>query len=174
MGIRDQEFERLLLYAKGLGLKVTVYNRPGLNGIMAAWSIDGTEMIIYADPKLSKTENIMSIIHELGHHKHFLYNNKKTSKSVIKALEAMDIASKTNGQVSKKNRQVIYDDEANGIKWWDEIIHETNIKLPKWRIDAQKELDLWVYEYFLETGKWATLKQKKQKFKEVKVKWRNK
>ena len=62
---RDEEFKRLVFYAKGLGLKVTVYNKKADS--FGSW--DGQEIKIYWGKGQSKTDLVLTLLHELGHQK---------------------------------------------------------------------------------------------------------
>ena len=55
MGIRDDEIQRLVHYAKGMGVKVTFSNTLS-SGMAAAWATDGSEILINNKTNLSKTE----------------------------------------------------------------------------------------------------------------------
>ncbi len=168
MGIREKEFDRLLLYAKGLGLKVTVFTRDNPDAI-AEWSMDGTEIKIYTGSRMSKTELILTLVHELGHMLDHIHNKKrKQSKKLQKAWERAN----SDTKVPESTRRLIYEDEAAGIVWWDSIVNEVNIKISPWKIELQKEFDLWVYEYYWKNGDYPTRAIRRLKCKELKAKWK--
>ena len=87
MGIRDQEINRLVKYAEGLGLKVTFLNRTSSHP--ADWVLDGSEIRLYTRKSFSKTDTILSLIHEIAHHLWFIY--EKERQPDLKFEEAIDI-----------------------------------------------------------------------------------
>lgn len=171
MGIRDLEFQRLLLYAKGLGLKVTVFNRKNPNAI-AEWTLDGTEIKIYIPSKMSKTELILTLVHELGHHLNFVHDRQRKHSNKLEKAWERENNKKKDTILPEATRKLIYEDEAAGITWWDAIIKEVNIKISPWKIQLQKEYDLWVYEYLWKNGDYPAYRVRRAKFKELKKKWK--
>ncbi len=166
--IRDCEFKRLVLYAKGLGLKVTVFNRKNPH-MQAYWTHDGKEIGIYCGLQPNKTDLNLTLIHELGHHMAWIHQKKrKTSPKLDKAWGREN----EGQQLSENDRKMIYEDEVSGIQYWDVIITDTNVKIPKWRVEMQKEIDLWMYEVFYKTGDYPRGKFKDQGLKEIKAKWK--
>lgn len=167
--IRDQEFQRLLLYAKGLGLKVTVFNKKNPNAV-AEWALDGSEIRIYSPSNMSKTELILTLVHELGHMLNYIHDkNRKHSKKILKAWEREN----NNDNLPEATRKLIYEDEQAGTLWWQAIIKEVNIKIKPWKIELQKDFDLWVYEFFYKNGNYPNRAIRRDKLKELKVKWKN-
>lgn len=167
---RDKEIKQLVLYAKGLGLKVTIYNRKNAN-CQAMWSLDGKSIDIFAPPKTSKTDIILSIVHELGHHLEFVHDQERQlPKKLIRAWERVS----DNNELTDHERKLIYEDEVAGTKFWDVIITELDIRLPKWKIEAQKEMDLWVYKVYMKTGYFPPRSQSVKKLKEIRKKWKTK
>lgn len=166
---RDEEFKRLLSYAKGLGLKVTVYNYGAKDGTMALWSCDGSDMTLYNPPGLSKTELVLSAIHELGHHCNWIYDHKRELGPKLQNIFELFYADKP---LSKSQRTSVYEYEAEGIRWWDVIIKDVNIQIPKHRVSFQKDMDLWIYEYYMKHDKWPTSKVKNEKRRELRAKWK--
>ncbi len=166
--IRDAEFKRLVLYAKGLGLKVTVFNRNNPH-MQAYWTTDGKELGIYCGLKPNKTDLNLTIIHELGHALSYIRKKKrKTPQRLEKAW------SRENDQekLSESERKLIYEDEIAGVSFWDSIIQDTNVKIPKWRVELQKEIDLWIYEVYYKTGEYPKGKFKADTLKAFKAKWK--
>lgn len=169
MGIRDIEFKRLVLYAKSLGLKVTIFNRKNPN-MEAYWTTDGKELGIYCGSKVNKTELILTIIHELGHHLHYVREKKR--KTPIKLDKAWDKENKSQ-LLSEFERKMILEDELAGTEFWDSICKDINIKIPKWRIEMQKEIDMLPYEFYFKTGDYPRGKTKEELIRKIKEKWKN-
>jgi hypothetical protein len=168
MGIRDDEIERLKHYAKGLGVKVIIYNKDGEDA--AQWTLDGTLIQVFAGPGTSKTEIILSLIHELGHHVWFIH--EKDRQQDLKFDQAITrenlVAEDDNEEVTPKNlRKKIYEVEKAGTGWWESIYKETNLKIPLWKLHAAMEFDIWMYEMYYETGLFPKGKLRYQHYLEV-------
>jgi hypothetical protein len=164
MGIRDEEIARLVNYLKGLNVKVTFSNAKNPE-TFAECSLDNSEIIVYTRNHYSKTELLLSLLHEAGHASHNIW---KQNRQVDKKLEiALD---KQNS--SKKARKKIYQDEKAAIAYWDIVIRDVDIKLNPNRIEFQKEFDLWVYEYFWQNGDFPSRKVKREKTRELRSKWK--
>ena len=171
MHIRDKELDRLVKYAQGLGVKVTFKQIPPRkrNHDAATWSTDGAEIDVFVKPTTSKTSIVLSLIHELGHHLWFIY--AKSRKPDLKFDEAIEIDNRDK-PTPKKVRKKILDVEREGVKYWDTIIIDTDIKIPKWKIEKSKELDIWQYEHYYETSKFPTSNEREAKRKELDIKYR--
>jgi hypothetical protein len=165
--IRDKELERLKKYAEALGLKLNFKSRKPHGPDAAEWAIDGTELWIHVGKKDSKTYTILSFIHELGHMLEHIHNNDRQVDPALE--EAVD-----NEEEKKKHRKKIYDWELQGTKWWETIYKETDMKFPKWKLNAQRELDLWQYEVYYETGTFPLRYETKEKYQLIKEKNRKK
>ncbi len=163
MGIRDNEIARIISYLKGLNVKVT-FNNTQKNGTFADASLDSTQITVYTRMHRSKTEILLSLLHEAGHIVHAIWQkDREVDKILEKALD------KQNS--SKKARKKIYQDEKAAIGFWDVIIKDVNLKLNPNRIEFQKEFDLWMYEYFWKKGKFPIRQVKRDKTKELRAKW---
>lgn len=168
--IRDEENKRIDLYLKGQGLKVITYNRASKEQA-AYWTIDGTEMACYIHPTDSKTEVIFHKIHEGSHHLTFINDYKRKTPKKLEAAVDAEAALKKGKILAKRHRQTLYDHEVLGLAWWDVIVRDVNIKIPKWKIEFQKEYDLFPYSYLLEHGVWPSRKLRKENRRELRAKW---
>lgn len=168
MGIRDEENKRLDLYAKALGTQVITYSRSHKYN-RATVTEDGSKMEIYRSPGMSLTELILVKIHELGHILVFIHDsNRKIPKRLSRAWEKEN----QNLNLSENERYLIYKDELDAIAYWDTIIADCNIKIPRYKIEIAKESDIYPYEYFYRHGKYPTLKLRREKLKEITQKWK--
>ncbi len=158
---RDDELNRLIRYAQGMGMAVHFKPYKPHSKDEAEWAIDGTELTVYVRPKTSKIEKILSLIHELGHHKSFIDDNRKLDPKIEEALDSEE----------KRHRKRILDMEINDSVYWEDIYKDTNCQFNIQKLYKQKELDIWVYEVYYETGNWPTSKEKAQKRKELKKKY---
>jgi|WetSurMetagenome_2_1015567.scaffolds.fasta_scaffold295017_1 hypothetical protein len=166
--IRDDEISRLIKYAEGLGLKV-VFSYANEKHASAEWTLDGSEITIFKKNNWSKTETILSLIHELGHHLWFIHSKDRNPD--LKFEEAIDKQNLTeeliNKKTPKKLRKKILDVEIAGSDYWEIVVKDVNIKLPMWKIKVAKIFDIWQYEYFYENGTFPKYTVKKNKYKEL-------
>lgn len=167
--IRDREIDRLLKYCEALGIKVIFVSN--LDG-SAEWTIDGSEIRIHKTRNKGKTELILTLIHELGHHLWFVY--KKQRQPDIKFEEAITAQENRGQNTPKKLRKKILDIEREGIRYWDIVIKDVDIKIPSWKIEVSKEFDIWQYEVYYETAKFPVRAHRRVKLKELIAKFRKK
>jgi hypothetical protein len=167
MSIRDEEIKRLTHYAKGMGVKVIMRNKD--QGDSGTWSTDGSTIEIFIWPRKSKTSIVLDLLHELGHHVWFVH--EKDRQPDLKFEEALD---RPEDDISKELRKKIYDVEVAGTTWWESIYKDTNLKVPKWKVNSAMEFDMWMYEQYYETGVFPMGKERTAKLIEVRAKWRPK
>lgn len=171
--IRDEEIQRLIDYIKGIGLKVTFSSKKSYDS--AFWYLDNTGIVVFKKNNQSKIDTVLSLIHEIGHAKHNLWEkNREIDPKFEKALDHVDDAEEQGTDTKKRHRKTILDNEIAGTKYWDEIYHETNMKFPIWRLEVAKLYDVYQYEYFYEHGSYPTTKERKKKYKEIVSKHRKK
>lgn len=144
---RDQEIERLVKYAQALGVKVSFSNRKKPDN-SAEWTLDGTEIIIYTKKQFSKTDTILSLVHEIGHSLDHIHGHDRVLDTEME--EAID--SSDEGETSKRQRKKILDSEIKGTQYWHTIYKETNLQIPLWKLYAAMEYDIWQYKVYHETG----------------------
>lgn len=174
MGIRDEEIKRLIHYAKGLGVKVIIYNKINKDND-AEWTTDGSLIQLYCNSKTSKIDTILSLVHELGHHTWFIHEKDrqpdlKFDEAIVRQnlFETDDV----KNPVPKHLRKKILAVEIAGTGWWESIYKDTNLKIPKWKLHAAMEFDIWMYEIYCESGHFPKGVVKKNKHKEIQNKWR--
>lgn len=161
MGVRDEEMNRLKRYAQGMGISISI--KPfKKGGDSAAWTIDGSAIELFMKKRTTKINEILSLIHELAHHKAFVANGRAVPAKVDKALD---------GARTENDRKVIYEMERDDSAYWEDIYHDTHCTFPiKW-LYKQKEFDVWNYEVYYKTGKFPTKVQSRKKFRELSQKW---
>jgi len=172
MGIRDREFDRLVKYAEGHGLVVETRqherNDPG-----AEYCSDTLTITLYVWPGQTMTRLIINFLHELGHHRDWILRGQQHSKVEHKALILENLRESSRAPaVKKKYRRAIYEIERDGIQHMIDIYNELDLKIPKYKILADMELDEWTYYFYYETGKDTTQLQRDKKSKELRVKYR--
>lgn len=163
--IRDLELERLIKYAQGLDVKV-LFKTATATSDAAEWTLDGTEIRIYKKASSSKMDIILALIHELGHCLWWIH--EKSRKPDLKFEEAIDIQNLiaqdlTKNVTPKKYRKTILDREIAGTNYWEVIYKDTNMKFPKWRLFAEKEIDIWIYQVYCDTGRFPKSKERREK-----------
>ena len=159
---RDLEIERLVKYAQALGVKVLL-SKAKNDEDSAEWALDGKQITIYTKNQDSKTETILTLVHEIAHsldniHRH----NRELDVEFDKALEPNE-----DGEIGKRKRKVILNSEIAATEYWHTIYKETNLQIPLWKLYAQMEMDIWQYEVYYETGSYPNRSQRKKKHKEI-------
>lgn len=172
MGIRDEEIKRLEKYAQGLGITI-LYKKYRKGDPGATMSTDGKILEMYVWSSKSKTRLILDMIHELAHAMSHIYNNRQEDPKTNEALNSEDNRKRGDKPLSKKKRKLIYDAEVFDSQYRDAIWHEVNIKLPKWRLSLDKELDNWFYYHYYKHGEFPLIKDINQKNLELKRKYLN-
>ncbi|NJO48262.1 MAG: hypothetical protein HC840_00940 [Leptolyngbyaceae cyanobacterium RM2_2_4] len=173
MTIRDDEIQRLIHYAKGMGVKVILYNKSK-SGAEAEWTLDGTLIQVYAGSKKSKTSIVLDLIHEIGHHVWFVHEkNRQPDMKFDEAITRENLVEEDPDKPTPKHlRKKIWDVEKAGTAYWDIIVKDTNIKIPTWKIEAAKEFDMWMYEMYYENGHFPKGKLRADHYREVQSKHR--
>lgn len=158
---RDDEINRLIRYAQGMGLSVRFKPYIKYSRDEAEWKIDGSQITIFVKNSTSKLEKVLSLIHEIGHHKSFIDNGRKIDPKVEEALDSEET----------RHRKRVLESERADMVYWSDIYRDTNCSFDLKILEKQKELDIWSYEVYYETGSWPTGKEKVQKRKELKKKY---
>ena len=161
--IRDEELNRLIRYAQGMGISVRFKPYVPRSRVAAEWTTDGTEITIYTSANCSKLDKILCLIHELGHHKAFVNNDREVDPKVEEALD--------NEENRKKDRKRILDMEIEDSLHWEEIYRDTNCRFDIQKLHKQREFDIWCYQVYYETGRDVTQKEKTAKRKELRRKY---
>ncbi|PCI45914.1 MAG: hypothetical protein COB41_00560 [Proteobacteria bacterium] len=175
MGIRDRELDRLKKYAQGLGIKVTI--RPAKKGEGGAeWDMDVREITLYKSSSSTKTDLILAFLHELGHHLDWIYKNKKDNKECFKAYELLNEGSMYGNRtdIPQKYRDIILQEEIDGVYYMDIIYKELDLKIPLWKVKLAQHMDLIEYKSLSKTGNFLTHKYVKNYRKKIKNKYMKK
>ena len=166
--IRDREIDRLKRYANGLGVSVNLIYKDSHKD-SGDWTTDGTQIRVFVVKNTTKTDIILTLIHELGHHLWFIHEKERAPD--LKFEEAL---SYPGDNIPKKHRKKILEIEQQGVEYWDVIVKDVNIKIPKFKIDMSAEFDVWQYEVYYETGEFPDNDQKRAKHKELLAKYKPK
>lgn len=162
--VRDEELKRLVRYMEGMGVKVEFKRGDPNNSVGAEWDLSGTHIVVYTYPRIPKTDLILCLIHECGHHLSFVHDdNKQHPRGLSKAIELENLGL----PMTKRQRKLILESELKGMKWWDIIYRETNMKFPKYKLWYAREYDTWWYNYFYQVGKYPIRKEKIIKHKQL-------
>jgi hypothetical protein len=170
MGIRDDEINRLKKYAEGLGIKITLV--PFYRGSGGGeWDMSSREITIYTRDDWSKTDYILTILHELGHHLDWVYNDKKDSAISYKAYAMLNQGHMYGPRLdmSQKYRDVLLAEEEAGVYYMDILHKELDLKIPLWKVKMQQELDLYDYVCLSKEGRFSTTKEYRAHRKTIKA-----
>lgn len=172
--IRDEEIKRLIHYAKGLGVKVIIYNKDNEDAA-ALWTLDGSLIEVFAGTGSTKTDIILALLHELGHHVWFVHEkDRQPDLKFEQAIERQNLFEEDDSKnpAPKHLRKKILDVEKAGTEWWFTIYKSVGLKIPEWKVNAEMEFDVWMYEVYYETGHFPKGSGKDNKYKEIRNKWR--
>jgi hypothetical protein len=168
--IRDREIDRLVKYCQALGIRVVFTS--DLDGSSAEWAIDGSEITINKKRNKIKTDLILTLIHELGHHLWFVYKKERQPDMKFDEAITREYFSNDKKLTPKRLRKKILEIEREGLRYWDIVIRDVDIKIPSWKIEMQKEFDLWQYEVYYQTGKFPVRRIRREKLKQLVAKYK--
>ncbi|MFN9914261.1 MAG: hypothetical protein ACK53L_16855, partial [Pirellulaceae bacterium] len=69
--------------------------------------------------------------------------------------------------ISKEKRKLIYEMEKEDSTYRDYVAHEVHIKIPKQKLELDKQLDIWIYHYYYKHGNYPTYQQVSNKKKKL-------
>ena len=160
----QKEIDRLVKYSEGLGIIVR-FKSSNDPHVAATWSNYPPEIEIFTNNNTSKTDIILSLLHELGHHHDWLNNGRKEIPEAY-----TDEANRKKGDppLSREKRRIIYDNERRGINYMAYIADQVNLKTPPlWRIMAEMAYDKWSYRYYFVHGDDPSRQEKIKKRKKL-------
>lgn len=156
--IRDREIERLIQYAQGLGIQVTVIaHKRGDPG--AEWDTITQHITLYKWPRQTKRLMLLNLLHELAHHMAWIYTGRQNDPKTDLALATEAARDSKTGPIPKPMRKLIYVSELNDSKYREQIYHEVGLKMPLIHLHADIELDIWTYNQYYLTGDIPTLRE---------------
>lgn len=156
-----REFNQLVKYAQGLGVKVTLSNKN--NSASAEWTTDGSSITIYNVDSKGPLLLILDVVHELSHHLAWVHNGRKGDLKTDKILDKEAAGLK----LTELQRKHLYEMEKSDYQYQVLIHHEVGSKIPVWRLKAEIELDEWVYKYYWQNDKWPLVKDRRLKKTEL-------
>lgn len=152
MSAKDRDIQRLKEYINKLGLKL--YTRPYSRDTGAAEYVEGQFITIF-ESRNTKTDLILSLLHELGHHLDWLAN--KPTPEENKAIELLNTGAMVGDRsdIPKESRRIILQIEKNGVKYMSKIHRDLKLEIPFWKVKMQQDLDLIDYRHLYHTGRFA-------------------
>lgn len=172
MSYLQDDLNKLIKYAQGLGLRVVIRDYDG-SGDGAGWTTDGTEITLFRWKNQTITRMILNLLHELGHHLAWVYADRITNPKVDNALAAEDSRKKGDPFIPKRKRKIIYEEERFDAQYREVIAKEVGLRVPLWKIKADIDIDIWGYRVYYETGKHPTAKDMNTLYKELKARYKN-
>ncbi len=160
---RDDELNRLIRFAQGMGVSVRFKPYVKRSKVAAEWALDGSEITVYTSARCTKIEKILTLIHELSHHKAFVNNNREIDPKIEEAFD--------DEERGRRNRKRILDMEIADSLHWEDIYRDTNCQFNIKKLHKQREFDIWCYEVHYETGRDVTSKEKKEKARQLRKKY---
>ena len=160
MSYIDDDLKRVLKYAESLGIKV-YFKKPIRGAGGAEWDMIDKSIHIYASKSTPKTTILLNMLHELGHHLDWIYNNKSDSAEAFTAYKLLNEGNMfgDRSDIPKHYRKVIYEEETAGVYYMDIIHKELDLKIPLWKVKLEQDLDLFDYRMLYVKGKFSTAKE---------------
>lgn len=143
MRLKLKRLKRAILYAKGLGIKVSLRPYVKYSLVAADWTTDGSEITLYTTNYKSETQLILDLIHELAHHLSFIHNRKRQPD---KKMDRLLI--KPAKKLSHKDRKAIYEMELEDSEYQERIFDELGLNIPKHKLFIERDLCNAIYEYW--------------------------
>ncbi len=150
--LKDKEVQRLVQYAKASGLTVTFKQAIAGAGIGGEYDGVNKEITVYTHSALTNADVILVLLHELGHHLDFIYKGKRDANTLLEALTKEDERKLGDEPIPKHFRQYIYDCEVAGTYYMPVLARELDLKIPLWKVEAEKLLDRWIAKRYLLSG----------------------
>lgn len=154
MSSQDRDIKKLKRYANKLGLKV--YIRPYSRHTGAAEYSSGKFITLFVS-KTTKTDMILSLLHELGHHLDWL-QNKRITQLEQEALTILNSGPMVGPRpdLSRKHRAKILQIEKAGVKYMSKIHKLLKLEIPFYKVKHQQAIDLFDYKFLYHHGRFAT------------------
>jgi hypothetical protein len=168
-----KELNRLVQYAESLGIKVE-FKDSSKGHVCAEWTTDGTEITVYSSKSKSITQNILDLLHEVSHHIAWTHKGRKTPIRTDEALMAEDRRHKKSPPIPKSKRKIIYEDERFDSQYQELIYNELGLKIPRWKVQAERDLSNWIYYRYFQSGDYPGSIETKAKKQELVAKYRGK
>lgn len=158
MSPQDRDIKKLKKFIKSCGLKL--YTRKYNEFTGSAEYVSGESITLFVKKNTSKTEIILSLLHELGHHLDWI-ENSKIDKDTILALNMLIDGPMVGVRkdIPKKFRKKILQTEKNGIKYMSKIYKELKLEIPFYKVRLQQFSDLFDYECLYEKARFPTNKE---------------
>ena len=160
-----REVGKLISYAKAMGIDV-FFGTPNRH-TSGDWTTDGKTITVYEKQPLTQ---YWVLIHELAHHKQWLADGKKVPLKTDQAFYKYNNI-EDDSKLHKSSRKLVYEAEKRDSKHQLTIHYETQSKVPISLLKAEISLDIWVYKCYYHTGRYPTLKEKRQKRQELRKKY---
>jgi len=166
MNIKDRDIEKLKQCINNFGLKLFFKKYTKLTG--SAEYVAGTSISLFMGSRTTKTDIILSLLHELGHHVDWLKNRKTDKDSSIALRFLLSGPMVGNRQdIPKKHRKKILQIEKAGVKYMSMIHKRLKLEIPLYKVKHQQEIDIFDYKFLYENGRFATSIEAQQVYKKI-------
>lgn len=158
----EQDFIKLKYYCKSLGLTVKVLPGDKSTDQAAEFIMEDKAINLYEFSGKSKTFMLLCLLHEVSHYREFLDKSEKDTEALINALNS--------DRPNKKQRALIHASECAAATYMPIIADELGLKIPKYKVVAEAELDRYISNCYYETGKSSTQShniKKRQEFRRL-------
>lgn len=154
MSVLGDELKRVVKFAEGLGLKVK-FLTPDLKDYHGLYSHPDRHekglIEVCRNAKTSKTFQIITLLHEIGHHIDFTEN-----RMVSECYSFLDPEA---GKAPEWARKAIFNSECRAVKYGEKLYWTLMLKIPFWKVKQELACDIFVYRTFLKTSDFPNTKQ---------------
>ena len=156
MSYQERDIKKLRTYANSLGLRVHTRKYTRFTG-SAEFDSKLKTITIFISSQTTKTDIILSLLHELGHALDEKYN-KCPNREMSKALELLNSGPMIGSRqdIPKKYRGLILQIEKNGVKYMSRIHKMLDLEIPFYKVKHQQDIDLFDYKFLYRYGRFAT------------------
>jgi hypothetical protein len=174
MSFMQGELDRVVKYARGLGLTVTFKPYKKGSGVGGEYDGETKEVIVYRQPRESLTNLILILIHEVSHHLDFVYKGKRDPVKLVTALEKEFDRKPGDPPIAYTYREYIYECESAAADFMPQVARELDLKMPIWKVEAEAELDRWVAKHYMTTGEYPMIKLVVEKRRDLRARFKEK
>lgn len=143
MHLYEKELKRCLKFCEGLGLKVKFIKGTGADYWGAYMEPDrSTQGVIEIVKARSVTHQIITLLHEIGHHIDFTQ-----TKWMPEAYSHLD-----DPAAPEWARNAIYNAEERAVTNGEKVYWTLMLRIPYWKVKRELDRDLYVYRTWQQSG----------------------
>lgn len=159
------DYKKLVKFANLMGVrvrKVRVAKDCDDAGVFV-YQKSRPEIQIHFTEKTKEQEMTLTLLHEIGHAMDWVQLGRPHEDKMPAALWREEKGMKY------RQRAIVHGFEARAVNNMEFIHSLLKLRLPEVTLKRERMFDLWVSEYFLRTGQYPVLKERKKKMKSLRM-----